>query len=162
MRFLLLLLAIPLAAQTVRFTPTGERIGAYLEYAVSVCAPETANAIITPNLLQAHASLQSIDMATNVGLLASAGNANKMSWQRRAAVGAEVGAGIGALAIASGKLKIAEDGYRVVIVAAGPAIRIITTAYPAQDPNPQVDAFPSRIDAPAGQCVGAKMYGVPR
>lgn len=162
MRYLAFLLCLPLAAQTISFTATSEKIGTrYINYVGNLCAPENTGIVYTPNMLQAAAKINGIQMATNVGLMSEAGHASEISWQRKAFIGLEIAAGFTAILDASEIIKIKEKSYSAMIPLAGAAIRVLTTAFPQPDPAPQVEAFPARIDAAPGQCVGFRMYGTP-
>ena len=146
-------------AQQVQFTPSDENAGRYWKYSLLVCAG-TAPVSYTPATLMAEAARQKIAMATNAGLLEAYKNKARKSPQRIALVALEIGSYVYTAVDMSGLVRIKEK-WKTGISLVGPVVRFATTAYPQQRDTPSTDAFPSHIEAQAGQCVESWMWGSP-
>lgn len=149
---LLFLLAVPLAAQTVTFSPSPEALGPFMLYGVRICNQGQAPTTLRAADLYAEAQRQQIALATYSQIQRAVDGAQRRSWQRNVLLVIEISGGVLTALMATDQVKISEKYKAAIPTVAGGLALAQHYIKPAEIAVPP-DLFPaSGVILGAGEC----------
>lgn len=162
MRSLALLLALPAWGQLATFVPTGESVGPFQRYSLTVCNPGPVNAPVTGAWILAESMRQGVQLATAVAVQRAADRDSTRSWQRTALLGIEIAGYLTTALTATDLVSIKERRYKGIVAAVPGVLRFATTVIKQAPFSLPADLWPpGTTQLPPGECSSWSAFGAP-